>query len=92
MSKRVPTDKTVTKAKSARATTKRKSSLKKTAGKSAAASSHAIGAYYGPDSEARRAMIADAAYYRAERRGFGHGGELDDWLEAEREVERRLGE
>jgi hypothetical protein len=30
--------------------------------------------------------IATAAYYRAERRGFSPGGELDDWLEAEREI------
>jgi hypothetical protein len=37
---------------------------------------------------ARRARIAIAAYYRAERRGFTPGRELDDWLEAEREVDR----
>ncbi|MBI4757283.1 MAG: DUF2934 domain-containing protein [Betaproteobacteria bacterium] len=30
--------------------------------------------------------IAEAAYYRAERRGFQGGSELDDWLEAEAEV------
>ncbi len=30
--------------------------------------------------------IAAAAYYRAERRGFSPGGELGDWLEAEREL------
>lgn len=30
--------------------------------------------------------IAVAAYYRAERRGFAPGGELADWLEAEREL------
>lgn len=30
--------------------------------------------------------IAVAAYYRAERRGFAPGGEVDDWLEAEREL------
>ena len=29
--------------------------------------------------------IATAAYYRAEKRGFAPGAELDDWLEAERE-------
>jgi hypothetical protein len=32
--------------------------------------------------------IAVAAYYRAERRGFAPGGELDDWLEAERELNK----
>lgn len=37
---------------------------------------------------ARRARIAIAAYYRAERRGFAPGRELEDWLEAERELDR----
>ncbi|NJD05111.1 MAG: DUF2934 domain-containing protein [Methylococcaceae bacterium] len=32
------------------------------------------------------AMIAEAAYYRAERRGFRPGSELSDWVEAEREI------
>jgi hypothetical protein len=31
-------------------------------------------------------LVATAAYYRAERRGFSPGSELDDWLEAEREI------
>ena len=31
-------------------------------------------------------MIAEAAYYRAERRGFAPGGELIDWFQAEAEV------
>jgi hypothetical protein len=30
--------------------------------------------------------IAEAAYFRAERRGFTPGHELDDWLQAEREL------
>ncbi|HVY83218.1 MAG TPA: DUF2934 domain-containing protein [Steroidobacteraceae bacterium] len=38
----------------------------------------------------RRQMIAEAAYFRAEKRGFSGGGELGDWLEAESEVDRRL--
>lgn len=38
---------------------------------------------------AREQMIAEAAYYRAEQRGFSPGLELADWLEAEAEVERR---
>jgi hypothetical protein len=38
--------------------------------------------------EERRAQIALAAYYRAERRGFGSDGEVDDWLQAEQEVDR----
>ena len=30
--------------------------------------------------------VATAAYYRAEKRGFTPGQELEDWLEAEREI------
>jgi len=41
-----------------------------------------------PGDPARRAWIAIAAYYRAERRGFAPGREIEDWLEAEREVDR----
>lgn len=36
----------------------------------------------------RRARIAEAAYYRAEKRGFAPGGEDQDWLEAEAEIDR----
>ena len=38
----------------------------------------------------RRQMIAEAAYFRAEKRGFSGGEEFRDWLEAEAEVDRRL--
>jgi len=41
-------------------------------------------------SETREARIAEAAYWRAERRGFVAGQELDDWLAAEREVDEDL--
>jgi len=34
--------------------------------------------------------IAEAAYLRAERRGFPPGCELQDWLEAEAEVDKLL--
>jgi hypothetical protein len=40
--------------------------------------------------DARRAMIAQAAYLRAERRGFTPGGEVEDWLAAETEVDALL--
>ncbi|HUA25298.1 MAG TPA: DUF2934 domain-containing protein [Steroidobacteraceae bacterium] len=40
--------------------------------------------------EARRAMIAEAAYLRAERRGFASGNEEEDWLAAEAEVDALL--
>lgn len=35
----------------------------------------------------RDARIAELAYLRAERRGFEPGHELEDWLDAEREVD-----
>lgn len=38
----------------------------------------------------RRGMIAEAAYLRAERRGFSPGGEEEDWLAAEGEVDALL--
>ena len=31
-------------------------------------------------------MVAEAAYYKSEQRGFAPGFEMDDWLEAEREL------
>jgi hypothetical protein len=40
--------------------------------------------------ETRRAMIAQAAYLRAERREFTSGGEEEDWLAAEAEVDALL--
>jgi len=35
-------------------------------------------------------MIAEAAYFRAERRGFHAGYEIEDWLGAEAEIRTRL--
>lgn len=40
--------------------------------------------------EARRGMIAEAAYLRAQARGFSPGYELDDWIAAESEVDSLL--
>lgn len=37
--------------------------------------------------EDRQEMIAIAAYYRAERRGFDGGDPMLDWLEAEAEID-----
>lgn len=42
------------------------------------------------DGRTVHALIAEAAYYRAERRGFAAGDPLRDWLEAEAEVRGRL--
>ena len=38
----------------------------------------------------RHAMISDAAYFLSEKRDFCPGHELDDWLTAEREIDRLL--
>jgi hypothetical protein len=38
----------------------------------------------------RRAMIARAAYLRGQSRGFPPGGEAEDWLAAEKEVDTLL--
>ena len=40
--------------------------------------------------DARRRMVAEAAYFRAEKRGFGEGDVHQDWLEAEAEIKARL--
>ena len=40
--------------------------------------------------EERLNMISEAAYYRAEQRGFGHGGHEQDWVEAEMGVDKML--
>jgi hypothetical protein len=33
-------------------------------------------------------VIQETAYYKAQARGFAPGGELQDWLEAESEIQR----
>ncbi len=42
-----------------------------------------------PNPQSVQAMIAEAAYYKAEKRGFIPGHEALDWLEAEREIRGR---
>ncbi|HEU4781224.1 MAG TPA: DUF2934 domain-containing protein [Steroidobacteraceae bacterium] len=44
--------------------------------------------FVGP--EQRAALIAEAAFFRAEKRGFAPGHETEDWLAAEAEVDTRL--
>jgi len=39
----------------------------------------------------RQMLIARAAYFRAEKRGFAPGNELADWFEAEAEVLQLIG-
>ena len=40
--------------------------------------------------EQRYMMIAEAAYYRAEKRGFVGGNSAQDWVEAEAEINQLL--
>ena len=85
--------------------TKRVSSGKKTKRKTAAAASElsdgavmevlesaqsAMAGAMSIDPDARRRLVAAEAYFRAERRGFAAGNELEDWVAAERAVDSRL--
>lgn len=40
------------------------------------------------EADQRRSLIAEAAYFRAEHRGFQGGCPIEDWLEAEQEISR----
>jgi hypothetical protein len=42
------------------------------------------------DPQQRAALIAEAAYFRAEKRGFAPGDATADWLAAEAEVDASL--
>jgi rubrerythrin len=44
-----------------------------------------------PSPEERQRMIAEAAYFRAEKRGFVGGDPVEDWIAAEKEVDKLLG-
>jgi len=44
----------------------------------------------GISDEERRRLIAEAAYFIAQRRDFDGGFELEDWLAAEAEVDAKL--
>lgn len=58
------------------------SSVKKTSRSSAKSKQAKAGA----QSSERQQMIAEAAYYRAQQRGFVAGYDLEDWLRAEKEL------
>lgn len=55
--------------------------------KSSAKAAPTIG---GVTPEQRYRMICDAAYFRAERRGFVGGSAVQDWLDAESEIDELL--
>lgn len=42
------------------------------------------------DSETRRQLVAAEAYFRAERRGFAAGREIEDWIAAESVIDSRF--
>ena len=60
------------------------------ASKSSTATKASAGTKLAP--EQRRFYVEVAAYYIAERRGFHGGSELDDWAQAEAEIDRLLRE
>jgi hypothetical protein len=64
--------------------TKRASPGKKSTSRKTAAAASSI------DPDVRRQLVAAEAYFRAERRGFTAGNELEDWVAAERVVDSRL--
>jgi hypothetical protein len=67
--------------------TAKKRAPRKSASK-AIVSAVSVPSFVGP--ETRAALIAEAAYFRAEKRGFEPGHETEDWLAAENEVDARL--
>jgi hypothetical protein len=40
--------------------------------------------------EQRKKLIAEMAYYLAEKRNFNHGDPIQDWLTAEKMVDQKL--
>jgi DUF2934 family protein len=42
------------------------------------------------DGQRRHALIAEAAYYQAQARGFAPGAAIEDWLAAESDIDSRL--
>lgn len=62
----------------------------KTAAKPAASATAAKPAAAKTSPADRLAMIAEAAYFIAQKRGFGAGKEAEDWVEAEKQVDALL--
>lgn len=76
--------------KSAAPSTPRKRAPRKppTTGKVKTRAKATVSRFVGP--EQRAELIAEAAFFRAEKRGFAPGHEVQDWLAAEAEVDTRL--
>ena len=64
----------------------------RTTSRAVPASKNADAATHPMDGKQRRELIAVAAYFRAERRGFAPSAEWDDWFQAEIEIDTQLQE
>lgn len=94
-SKKAVTKKTATKKKTAKKAASKTEATKKKVAKKKTVSKKASSKTNEPTDlnlspEERWRMIAIAAYHRAEKRGFAGGHELEDWTEAEREIDKLL--
>ena len=68
----------------------KKTASERTNGAAMAESEAASAATSSIDPEVRRQMVAAEAYFRAERRGFAAGQEVEDWIAAEGVVDSRF--
>ena len=90
-SKKAAGKKTAKKKAAPKKTVAKKAVTKKAVSKKVAAAPRAAAKPRNPVSAAERyKMIQEAAYYKAERRGFEPGWEAQDWAESEREIDALL--
>ena len=75
-----------------RKTTARTSARKAPAKRTTAKKTAPVGMLLPVSHEERWRMVAEAAYYIAQRRGFVGGDALADWVAAEAEVDAKLKE
>ena len=91
-----PSKKKTTSKKTAKKKTAKKTAAKKTTAKKAS-SAKKTAVRMAPEPsrlaitpEERWKMIAIAAYHRAEKRNFAPGNDFQDWVEAEKEIDRLM--
>jgi hypothetical protein len=85
-----PSAKTVTSVKTVKPRAKKTAASERTDGAAMVESEAASSATSSIDPEVRRQMVAAEAYFRAERRGFAAGQEVEDWIAAEGVVDSRF--
>ena len=87
-----PSAKTVTSVKTVKPRAKKTAATERTDGAAMVVleSEAATSATSRIDPEVRRQMVAAEAYFRAERRGFAAGREVEDWIAAESVVDSRF--